>query len=324
MIDYKKKMEIKVIDNIKLIKPLGKGSYGEVFLTEIVGLEGLYATKKLNRSYFEKEENFKNLYNEITILKQIKHPNIINHIEDRRTSKHIYIVMEYCNGGSLSECLKQYKGKFKLPFNEKIVQYLMKQILNGLNEFHSKNILHRDLKLNNILVNFPSEHDKISLNMLNATVKIIDFGLSSILKDDTDLANSTVGSPIYMAPEILDAFIYKKNIEYRNKADIWSLGILCYKMLVDEYPFNGKNRKDLNENLKKGIYIIPNNLSHETILFINSMIQKNPDKRLNCKELLKHDFLNKDISQLQKVKPENIPGVIGQWKNNLKISILDN
>ena len=320
-------MEIKVIDNIKLTKSLGKGSYGEVFLTEIIGKEGLYATKMMDRSYYEREENIKRLYNEITILKEIKHPNIVNYIFSKKTKDHIYIVMEYCNGGSLSDCLGKYTAKFKRLFNERIVQYLMKQIIKGLNEFHSKNILHRDLKLDNILINFPSEQDKEELNMLSASVKISDFGFSSILKDDKAFAKTNIGTPIYKPPEMIDALVNNKNIQYRTKADIWSLGIICYNMLVgglQGFPFCGKNMKDIDKKIKEGIYRLPMYLSHESVLFISSMIQANPDKRLNCEELLKHDFLNKDISQFQKIKKENIPGIIEQKNNILFISILDN
>ena len=301
-------MEIKVIDNIKLTKSLGKGSYGEVFLTEIIGKEGLYATKMMDRSYYEREENIKRLYNEITILKEIKHPNIVNYIFSKKTKDHIYIVMEYCNGGSLSDCLGKYTAKFKRLFNERIVQYLMKQIIKGLNEFHSKNILHRDLKLDNILINFPSEQDKEELNMLSASVKISDFGFSSILKDDKAFAKTNIGTPIYKPPEMIDALVNNKNIQYRTKADIWSCG---------------NNMKDIDKKIKEGIYRLPMYLSHESVLFISSMIQANPDKRLNCEELLKRDFLNKDISQFQKIKKENIPGIIEQKNNILFISILD-
>ena len=317
-------MEIKVVDNLKLTESLGKGAYGQVFLTEIEGKEGLYATKRLNRALFEKEENIKRLYNEITILKQIKHPNVVNYIESKKTKHHIYIVMEYCKGGSLSECLEKYIETFKHPFKEEIVQYLMRQILNGLDEFHSNNILHRDLKLDNILINFPSENDKISLNMLNTTVKISDFGFSSILKHDNDLAKTTIGTPIYMPPEMVEANTYNKEIKYGNKADIWSLGVLCYQMLTGNYPFYGKELNELEKNLKNGIYKLPRYFSQEAAFFIQAMLQENPEKRLNCKELLKQDFLNKDFSQLQKINPEIIPGVIGQQNDFLLISILDN
>ena len=110
-------MELEV-DNLKLSKSLGKGAFGEVFLTQIEGKEGYYATKRLDRVYSEKKQNIKRLFIELTILNEIKHPNIVNYIESKKTKNHIYIVMEYCNGGSLSKCLKKYKRENSSIFNE--------------------------------------------------------------------------------------------------------------------------------------------------------------------------------------------------------------
>ena len=318
-------MELEV-DNLKLSKSLGKGAFGEVFLTQIEGKEGYYATKRLDRVYSEKKQNIKRLFIELTILNEIKHPNIVNYIESKKTKNHIYIVMEYCNGGSLSKCLKKYNEVFKKPFTEKIVQYLMRQILNALNVLHSNNILHRDLKLDNILVCFNSEKDKESLNMLNSTVKITDFGFCSILNNNEELAKTVIGTPIYMPPDMINAIADKKNIvdKYAYKSDIWSLGILCYEMLVGNFPFDGENINEINDKMKKGIYPLPLSLSQEAVFFIQSMLQENPEKRLSCNELLKQDFINKDLSLFQIMNPNIISGIVTQQNGFLYITILNN
>ena len=318
-------MELEV-DNLKLSKSLGKGAFGEVFLTQIEGKEGYYATKRLDRVYSEKKQNIKRLFIELTILNEIKHPNIVNYIESKKTKNHIYIVMEYCNGGSLSKCLKKYKEVFKKPFTEKIVQYLMRQILNALNVLHSNNILHRDLKLDNILVCFNSEKDKESLNMLNSTVKITDFGFCSILNNNEELAKTVIGTPIYMPPDMINAIADKKNIvdKYAYKSDIWSLGILCYEMLVGNFPFDGENINEINDKMKKGIYPLPLSLSQEAVFFIQSMLQENPEKRLSCNELLKQDFINKDLFLFQIMNPNIISGIVTQQNGFLYITILNN
>ena len=318
-------MELEV-DNLKLSKSLGKGAFGEVFLTQIEGKEGYYATKRLDRVYSEKKQNIKRLFIELTILNEIKHPNIVNYIESKKTKNHIYIVMEYCNGGSLSKCLKKYKQVFKKPFTEKIVQYLMRQILNALNVLHSNNILHRDLKLDNILVCFNSEKDKESLNMLNSTVKITDFGFCSILNNNEELAKTVIGTPIYMPPDMINAIADKKNIvdKYAYKSDIWSLGILCYEMLVGNFPFDGENINEINDKMKKGIYPLPLSLSQEAVFFIQSMLQENPEKRLSCNELLKQDFINKDLFLFQIMNPNIISGIVTQQNGFLYITILNN
>ena len=99
------------------------------------------------------------------------HPNIVNLKDIKVTENHYYIIMEYCNGGFLSDCLRKYIELYHCPFSEKIVQYLMKQIVPVLEFLHTNKIIHRNLKLDNILVNFNSNEDKKTLNMMNATVK---------------------------------------------------------------------------------------------------------------------------------------------------------
>ena len=162
------------VDDLIFTKSLGKGAFGEVFLTQKKGYKGYFATKRLDRAFSEKPENIKSLSNEISLLKKINHPNIVHLIDLKRTKSHCYIVMEFCNGGSLSGCLKKYKAIHRRPFSEEIVQYIMRQVVNGLEFLHSNKIIHRDLKLDNILVTFNSEVDKNNLNMMKAIVKIID------------------------------------------------------------------------------------------------------------------------------------------------------
>ena len=164
------------VGSYKLYNSLGKGAFGEVFLTQKVGKNGFFATKKLNREYSEKEENIKRLYNEINLLKIVHHQNIVGLVDLMQTNKNIYIVTEYCNGGDLNKCLKKYIEINKRPFSEELVQYIMKQIISGLDFLHSRKIIHRDLKLDNILICFNSDKDKSSLNLLNSTAKITDFG----------------------------------------------------------------------------------------------------------------------------------------------------
>ena len=161
------------VDDLILTKSLGKGAFGEVFLTQKKGCKALYATKRLDRAFSEKPENIKRLSNEITLLQKINHPNIVRLIDLKKTKSHCYIVMEYCNGGDLSGCLKKYKAAHRRPFSEEIVQYIMRQVVSGISFLHSNKIIHRDLKLDNILVTFPSENDKKSLNMMKAKLLIL-------------------------------------------------------------------------------------------------------------------------------------------------------
>ena len=315
-----------LVDDLILTKSLGKGSFGEVFLTRKNNNSNeFYAAKRLDRAYSEKPENMKRLTNEVKILKVLNHPNVVKLIELKKTKTHIYIVTEYCNGGSLCDCLRKYtSAKFK-PFPEKVVQYLMKQIVSALSYIHSKKIIHRDLKLDNILVNFPTEQDKKSLNMMSATVKLIDFGFATILRSYRDnLTYTVLGTPTNMEPHLL------KNMEtrtrnqqgYDEKVDIWSLGTLCYEMMVGRMAFGGRHMEDLYKNIEKANYTLPLNLSKEAVSFINAMLQIDPEKRLSSADLLKHDFLAKNIESFKPIDTTKIENKIKG--NAININFKDN
>ena len=119
-----------IVDNLTLEKRLGKGAFGEVYLTTKKGVDNKkFATKKFDRDVIEKGEAMKYLKNEIIILQYLNHPNIAKFEEVKKTKKHFYIVMEYCNGGELSQALAKYKEKYGKPFSEEIVQHFMRQII---------------------------------------------------------------------------------------------------------------------------------------------------------------------------------------------------
>ena len=179
-------------------------------------------------------------------MRELKHKNIIKLEDMKITQNHYYLVMDFCNGGTLSECLRKYQKKNKKPFSVEIVQYLMRQIIDGIRYIHNKNIIHRDLKLDNI---------------------IIDFGLSTHI-EKSNLCYSTLGSPINMDPNILIKMNENKlginigkKVGYDQKADIWSLGTLCYEMLIGKPAFNSKNLQELVQKVESGSYSIPISLS---------------------------------------------------------------
>ena len=166
-----------LIEDLTLLKCIGKGAFGEVYLTSKIGTKEKFATKKIDKKFI-KEKKKKYLDNEIKILNEISHENIIKLFEVKETYNSYYLVMELCTGGSLFDCLDEYQKKYNQPFSEEIVQYLMKQIVSAIKYIHNKNIIHRDLKLENILVNFNSEEDKKNINMLKSKIKLIDFGFA--------------------------------------------------------------------------------------------------------------------------------------------------
>ena len=149
-----------IVDNLVLEKCIGSGSFGEVYITSKKGSTEKFATKKFERSKIEGTEAMKYLKNEIIILQNLKHPNIVKYEDVKKTKKHFYIVMEYCNGGELSKALEKYQEKYNRPFSQEIVQYLMRQIISAFKYIHGLKIIHRDIKLDNILLHFEDEEDK--------------------------------------------------------------------------------------------------------------------------------------------------------------------
>ena len=315
-----------IIDNLILEKCIGKGSFGEVYITSIKGDDKRkLATKKLERDQIEGTEAIKYLTNEIKILHKLNHPNIAKFESVKKTKKHFYIVMEYCNGGELSKALEKYQEKYGKPFSQEIVQHFMRQIIDAFKYIHSNKIIHRDIKLENILINYESEQDKEDLNLMKATAKIIDFGFACFI-NKSGLLYSTLGSPINMDPIILKKLNSNskkaRQLGYDQKADVWSLGTICYEMLIGKSAFDSEDMDELVEKIENGTYTVPTNLSKEVISFINGMLQYESTKRLSCEELSRHPFLTKEVKDFHPIDIQKVSKKVEDKK--LKINVKQN
>jgi len=310
------------IKDITLIKFIGKGSFGTVYLSKKDGKPGYFATKQIERAMADKPGYYKYFENELRLLKDLHHPNIV-HLEDvKKDAKYYYIVMEFVNGGSLTDCLKKYLLKYGKAFPEEIVQYLMRQIVDAIKFIHQRNIIHRDLKLDNIMVSFDNENDKNNLNMMRAKVKIIDFGFATKFTKN-NLAHTALGSPINMDPLILNVMAKKgkdlKQLGYDDKADIWSLGTICYELLIGQTVFNAETMNDLVQKVESGNYHVPTSVSREVVSFLNAMLQYEGSKRLNADELSKHPFLVKDVRNFTKINTREVRKKIDNKGLNINI-----
>ena len=297
------------IENYILEECLGKGSFGEVYLTTLPNDPNKYATKLYDRAVIENTEAKKYLENEIKILRLLDHPNIIKIKDVKKSKKHFFVVMECCNGGEISKAVQKYKDKYGKPFSEEIVQHLMRQIIGAFKYIHEKNIIHRDVKPDNILLHYDNEEDKKNLNIMKAKVKIIDFGFSCFLGPD-GLRYSILGSPLCMDPLILQKLTSRDNkvrqLGYNQSADIWSIGTVCYEMLIGRPAFDAENMLDLVNKVEDGSYKIPTTMSYEMVSFLNGMLQYSAKQRLTASQLYRHDFLNKDVKQFKTINLEAI------------------
>ena len=280
------------VDDLCLLSYLNSGCFAETFLSRKKGSNTLYATKRISLKILSQEPFLKKyLQNEIIILKQIKHPNIVRLYDVKIKNDNIYLVMEYCNGGSLAETLEYYKIVNGKPFSEKIVQFLMKQILSAVECLHKNGVIHRDLKLQNILLKYNSIEEANSKNIFLSQVKLIDFDISA-RKDSYNNNNPLGDEEIYMDPK----YFYNDfdDIVYDEKIDIWSLGILCYEMLTGEKPYQIGNQ---NKPIKDTNIVIPKNLSSVARSFLSCMLQKDREFRHEAKDLLYHEFMLKTFNE---------------------------
>ena len=295
------------VDDFSLIKCIGKGAFGQVYLTTKNGSNKLYATKIIPKKKVDSSSIKKHLLDEIEILKTLNHKNIIKFEAIKQNNDNYYIICEYYNGGGLYDILKQYKIIYGKPFPEIIVQHLMRQIIDAVIYLHQRKIIHRDLKLENLLINYETEEDKNNLNLLNAQVKIIDFGFATHL-DGSHLRYSILGSPINMDPILLTK-LNNQNLSYLigydEKADIWSLGTVCYEMVTGEMLFPVLNVNQLVQRVEIGIYHIPTNLSQELVSFLDGMLQYLGKDRLSAIELSSHPFLKKNVNEFSRIDLSN-------------------
>ena len=269
-------------------KVLGKGSFGTVYLGTDISKERLVALKKIPLSITKNPESLELLSNEILISAGVQSENLVKIIDIAEINNEKYIAYEYCNGGDLRRYIQFFK-----KFDERLVQHCMSHILRGLNELHSKKIVHHDLKPENVLVElFPSDpknpisiedkksyekiideileltdknkvnykidnvsRDFVYKSLLQSRIKLSDFGLSKFKGDNNQKMLS--GSPVYMDPNVFLPNAPLSVIE-NEKVDIWAIGIFAYELFFGYRPFEPKiqNLGELTKLLQYGRYAI--------------------------------------------------------------------
>ena len=264
-------------------KPIGKGAYSKVYKGFDSETDEIIAIKIVDRSHI-KPDAHKRIKSEVRILEQIEHKNIIHLIDFINDEDYYYLILEYCAGGDLSNFIKS-EGRL----NEERAKGYMSQIVDALRYLKRLNIVHRDLKPQNILLTADKQ-----------TIKLTDFNFAREL-EETDLSQTVCGSPLYMAPEILE------NKEYSTKADMWSIGMVLYEMVYGHSPyFDCYSMIDLMNKIKSRPIKYTNRVSQDCNELLERMLTIDSERRLSWEELFQHSWLNLEEPSYLPTQPEQI------------------
>ncbi|KAG6596389.1 Serine/threonine-protein kinase ATG1c, partial [Cucurbita argyrosperma subsp. sororia] len=264
----------RVVADYLVGRQIGSGSFSVVWHARhrVHGTE--VAIKEISMSRLSKKLQ-DSLMSEIFILKRINHPNIIRLHDIVEVPGKIHLVLEYCRGGDLSFYIQQRHGR--IP--EAIAKRFLQQLAAGLKVLRDNNLIHRDLKPQNLLLSTSGD---------NSVLKIADFGFARSLQP-RGLAETLCGSPLYMAPEIMQLQ------KYDAKADLWSVGAILFQFVTGRTPFTGNNQIQLLQNIVKSTELhFPsdiNDLSFECKDLCRKLLRRNPVERLTFEEFFNHPFL---------------------------------
>jgi len=279
-----------VLPGYEFLKLIGKGSFGQVYCARNNNNNELCAIKVIPLENIN-PRLLNYLDREIKMLRSVSHKNITKLVDALDNSQYRFLIFEYCNGGDLANYLKSKGGKL----DELTARHIIRQVAKAMNQLNSLSIIHRDIKLANIFLHFP---DIASKNNSRPIVKLGDFGFAReltvgdiLVPPETSIEMSNIGSPLYMAPEV----IYSQ--AYNFSADIWSLGSVLYQLVCGEACFSGSDKTTLQHNIKNGSYKIKKSLglSWECMSLISECLLENSCLRINCKSLLSHPFLKQEV-----------------------------
>ncbi|KAJ0110798.1 hypothetical protein Patl1_00703 [Pistacia atlantica] len=266
--------EVRLIGEYIVGPRIGSGSFAVVWKATHRQLGIEVAVKEIDKKLLSPKVG-ENLLKEISILSTINHPNIIRFFEAIETKERIYLVLEYCDGGDLAAYIHRH-GKV----SENVARHFLRQLASGLQVLHEKHLIHRDLKPQNLL---------LSTNEATPVLKIGDFGFARSLTPH-DLADTLCGSPLYMAPEII------QNQKYDAKADLWSVGAILFQLVTGKPPFSGNTQFQLFQNILASteLQFPPDALRElhpDCVDLCGSLLRKNPVERITFKEFFNHKFI---------------------------------
>ena len=273
------------VNQYQIIKPIKSGGYGEVLLGKNVLTNKLISIKRINIKGFSTDDLY-NISRESLYLSNLKHKNIIKMYCSYQYKDYLYNIMDYAEGGELSQLIN---SDIEIP--EFKIKDIFKQIIEGVKFIHGKNVIHRDLKPNNILF----------LDKEKTHIVIIDFGISGI-SNGLNKEIIKAGTFKFTPPEILS----KNNFQSSNKIDIWSLGVILYLMYFKKYPFDGINDKEIRKKVERDELKFPIGIKIRKSLvnLLRGMFEKNAKRRIDCNDILFDLYFNDDSDEFEIFKNE--------------------
>ncbi|KAK2956852.1 putative G2-specific protein kinase nimA [Blattamonas nauphoetae] len=255
------------LKDFQKVKLLGKGSYGSVWdvVRKVDGQH--YALKEINLRFMNAKEQEESL-NEIRILASFRHPNITKYKEAFMEDDKLFIITELVEGGDLLMLIRKRKTARRYLSEEQIWSYFI-QICLGLHYLHQKNVLHRDIKSANVFLT----HDGVA--------KIGDLGVAKVLKSAETLAQTAIGTPYYLCPEMWS------NRPYNTKSDVWSLGCVLYEMITLNRPFDAPTMQALRQRVSSGrVAPLPSCFSPDLSALVSSILVVDPARRPTVQQIL--------------------------------------
>lgn len=257
------------IEDFEVLRNLGRGRFGDVFLVREKKTDFIVALKVINKTEASKLKSEKLIVREIKIHSFIEHKNIIKLYGFFHDEDNIYLILEYASEGEIYKVLKNSPGGH---FSEEKSSVYVKQVLEAFIYLQENNILHRDLKPENLL-------------SCDGIIKLADFGWSVHSKAVT--RTTFCGTLLYMAPEIA------QQQDYDYKSDNWAIGVLTYEFLVGKPPFNTESSREILESITNGNLSYPSFLSYEAKNFISKLLVVNPQQRMSLQQAICHPFIIK-------------------------------
>ena len=285
------------LKDLKLDKePLGKGSFGSVYSGTYKPNGLRLAIKRVNKKTMYKYGDYliKAFYKELECMRKCNCDNSVRYYFNFETENNHNIIMELCDGDLNQELIKRDK-----PFNVEEVKYIMSQLNNAFRKLNENNLIHRDLKLGNILIKYTDESKK------NFVPKLCDYGFTKEVNNER--TGTHLGTLATMAPEII------KNQKYNYKVDLWSVGVIIYQLLFKELPYRGMTEEIV---LKKIQNRTPFNQTKDPVLndLIKKLLEEDPEKRLSWDEYFNHPFFATE----QQSSSTNLPKNAGNKNSRYK------